>query len=233
LNKIKRYLDFKPSLIDESLGAENGKDEWGYYSMVQCPDVWSIKSVFNMSKESTGYPTQKPLALMERIIKASSKKDDIILDPFCGCATTCVAAEYLGRKWIGIDIAAQSVDLVMERLKNAEGHLFSKFINLTQPPQRTDVEILEIKAETKKLIKEKLFNQQNCHCNGCQKEFEIIHLEIDHVVPKAKGGGDYMENYQLLCSNCNRMKGDRPMDYLRMKIEERRKLLKNKIRFGE
>ena len=56
-------------------------------------------------KERTGYPTQKPLRLMERIIKASTDEGDLVLDPFCGCATTCVAAEGLGREWAGIDIS--------------------------------------------------------------------------------------------------------------------------------
>ena len=69
------------------------------------------------------------------------------------------------------------------------GDLFRKFINLNQPPKRTDVEILEINSETKKQIKEKLFKQQEEHCNGCQEIFKIYHLEIDHIVPKAKGGG--------------------------------------------
>ena len=64
-------------------------------------------------------------------------------------------------------------------------------------------------------------------------EFNIQNFEIDHIVPKAKGGGDYLENYQLLCASCNKIKGARPMDYLRMKIEEREKLLKNRIRFGK
>jgi site-specific DNA-methyltransferase (adenine-specific) len=58
-------------------------------------------------------------------------------------------------------------------------------------------------------------------------------LEIDHIIPKAKGGGDYYENYQLLCGSSNRLKGARPMEYLRMKIEARKKLLKEKIIFGE
>jgi site-specific DNA-methyltransferase (adenine-specific) len=58
-------------------------------------------------------------------------------------------------------------------------------------------------------------------------------LEIDHVIPKAKGGGDYYENYQLLCGACNKIKGDRPMDYLRMKIKTREEMMGNKIIFGE
>ena len=68
-------------------------------------DYWiNIPSLNNMSKERTGYPTQKPLALLERIIKASSKEGDLVLDPFCGSGTTCLAAEKLRRKWIGIDL---------------------------------------------------------------------------------------------------------------------------------
>ena len=71
-----------------------------------------------------GYPTQKPLALLERIIKASSKEGDIVLDPFCGCATACVAADKLGRKWVGIDISPEAVELVNMRLQQDMGSLF-------------------------------------------------------------------------------------------------------------
>jgi hypothetical protein len=71
---------------------------------------------FVSGNESTGYPTQKPLALLERIIKASSKEGDVVLDPFCGCATTCVAAEKLGRKWIGIDVSKKAYELVQIRM---------------------------------------------------------------------------------------------------------------------
>jgi len=66
--------------------------------------------------ERLGYPTQKPLALLERIIKASSNVGDTVLDPFCGCGTTAHAAETLGRKWIGIDISRFSTGLVSRRL---------------------------------------------------------------------------------------------------------------------
>ena len=70
-----------------------------------------------VGNEAIGYPTQKPLALLERIIKASSKEGELVLDPFCGCATTCVAAEKLGRKWIGIDVSKKAYELVQMRLK--------------------------------------------------------------------------------------------------------------------
>ena len=75
--------------------------------------VWDIKPVDPKDKrERIGYPTQKPLSLLERVIRASSNVDDVVLDPFCGCATACVAADNLGREWIGIDISPKAVELV-------------------------------------------------------------------------------------------------------------------------
>jgi site-specific DNA-methyltransferase (adenine-specific) len=191
-------------------------------------DWWEIPFINRASKERTGYPTQKPLALLHRIIKASSNEGDIVFDPFCGCATTCVAAQQLGRKWIGIDIEKQAVKILVERLSDDAG-LFKDFVNTAVVPQRTDVQI----AEPTKSIKERLHKEQNGLCNGCKTQFEIRNLEIDHIVPKSKGGGDYYENYQLLCGACNRMKGDRPMEYLRMKRGKEEELLKDKIIFGE
>ena len=187
-------------------------------------DWWEIP--ITQSPERTGYPTQKPLALLHRIIKASSNEDDLVLDPFCGCATTCVAAQQLNRKWIGIDISPKAGELVAERLKTDSG-LFTDFISLDKPPVRTDIVTTERNLDTKKL----LFKDQNKKCNGCATEMEIRHFEIDHIIPRAKGGGDYYENYQLLCGHCNRTKGTRPMEYLRAKIKKVKKLIKNEIGF--
>jgi hypothetical protein len=74
-----------------------------------------------MAQESLGYPTQKPVALLERIIKASSNPGDVVLDPFCGCGTTIDAAEKLGRQWIGIDITQLAVTLIKNRLLDTYG----------------------------------------------------------------------------------------------------------------
>jgi len=191
-------------------------------------DVWDIQLLNSQSKERTGYPTQKPLALLHRIIKASSNEGDIVFDPFCGCATTCVAAQQLGRKWIGIDIEKQAVNILVERLSNDAG-LFKDFINTTIIPQRTDLKI-ELPSTT---VKERLYKEQNGLCNACGTKFDIWNLEIDHIIPKVKGGGDYYENYQLLCGSCNKIKGDRPMEYLRLKIKTREEMMENKIIFGE
>ena len=78
-------------------------------------DVWDIPSINNMAKERLGYPTQKPLALLKRIVAASSDTGDFVLDPFCGCGTTIEAAHTLDRKWAGIDISSFAIDLVAKR----------------------------------------------------------------------------------------------------------------------
>jgi site-specific DNA-methyltransferase (adenine-specific) len=80
-------------------------------------DVWTdIKPIHNLGAERIGYPTQKPLALMDRIIQASSRPGDLVLDPFCGCGTTIESAEQLGRNWIGIDVAVHAVKVIEARL---------------------------------------------------------------------------------------------------------------------
>ena len=192
-------------------------------------DYWiDIPSGGHISpKERTGYPTQKPLALLERIIKASSNEGDLVLDPFCGCATTCVKAQHLNRKWIGIDIEKQAAELLVQRLSDDAG-FFKDFIHTKQIPQRTDIE----KVLPSRSVKERLYKTQAGKCNGCFKDFDIFNLEVDHIIPKSKGGGDYYENYQLLCGNCNRVKGNRPMEYLRAKIKIRQALLDQQITFG-
>ena len=179
-------------------------------------DVWRIPTINNMAKERTGYPTQKPLALLKRIIAASSKEGDVVFDPFCGCATTCVAAQQLQRKWIGIDIESQAAELLVQRLSE-DGGMFKDFIHTDKIPHRTDIKIEKPSVS----IKERLFKAQKGACKGCAKQFDAVNFEIDHIIPKSKGGGDYYENFQLLCGNCNRVKGDRPMEELVAKLRAR------------
>ena len=88
--------------------------------MVTVGDVWSDVDRLNQTaQERLGYPTQKPLALLERIIAASSSEDDVVLDPFCGCGTALHAAQKLGRQWIGIDVTHLAIHLIEHRLKDA------------------------------------------------------------------------------------------------------------------
>ena len=156
----------------------------------------------------------------------SSNPGDLVLDPFCGCATTCVAAQQLQRRWIGIDISEKAAELVAERLSDDAG-LFTDFVHLDRPPARTDLERCEPDQETKRA----LFVDQKGRCNACGVELGIRRLEIDHIIPRSKNGGDHYENYQLLCGHCNRIKGDRPMEYLRAKIKRRNETLKLRVSF--
>jgi len=91
---------------------------------VPLQDIWvDIPPINSQAQERLGYPTQKPLALLERIILASSNEGDIVLDPFCGCGTTVEAAQKLGRKWIGIDVTHLAIGLIKTRLRDAFGDM--------------------------------------------------------------------------------------------------------------
>ena len=202
------------------------QDEDGrYYADVYIRDVWNdVKPIINVSKERVGYPTQKPLVLMERIIKASSREGDVVLDPFCGCATTCVAAEKLGREWIGIDVGKKAFDLVKVRLKKEVADVEKltdwgkKVIFREDIPDRTDLKVggLEQKVD----VKHELYGLQRGYCAGCKEHFQFRNLEVDHIVARTKGGGEAKENKQLLCGHCNRVKGGESMEYLFRKLRE-------------
>lgn len=89
---------------------------------VPLQDLWTdIKSLVGINKERLGFPTQKPVALLERIIESSCPEGGVVLDPFCGCGTTVTAAQNLNRSWIGIDITFLSIDLIEKRLVDAHG----------------------------------------------------------------------------------------------------------------
>ena len=191
----KRYLDEMPG--------------------VPLQDVWT-DIPFALGKQRTGYRTQKPLALLERIIRASSNPGDMVLDPFCGCATTMVAADALGRNWAGIDISPKAVDLVVSRIKGQQG-LFRKIVHRTEAPRRTDLGSLP--RHNSRGNREALYGRQGGNCGGCGQHFEARHLTVDHIVARSKGGTDHLENLQLLCGHCNAVKGDRGMEYLRAKLQ--------------
>jgi len=100
--RLKRYLDEQKGIPIDS--------------------IWSdIPPIQSQSDERLGYPTQKPLALLDRIVKASSNENDIVLDAFCGCGTALVSAENLGRQWIGIDISPTACRVMAKRLRNVCG----------------------------------------------------------------------------------------------------------------
>lgn len=108
----------------------------------KCQVLWTdIERVGNTSRERTGWPTQKPLALLRRIIEASSNPGDVVLDPFAGCGTACVAAEQLSRQWAGIDSKVEEVTRDRLSREAGEGTLFAHPVTVSSnPPRRTDPE---------------------------------------------------------------------------------------------
>lgn len=167
-------------------------------------DVWRIPTINNMAKERTGSPDQKPLALYERIVKASSNESDLVLDPFCGCATTIIAARNLSRRWIGIDrrtdaryhvvcrmagISAEErrrleyrpdlTDWLSKQMGKYEAHYSS------EPPVRTD------KGETAAPVLDPVF--------PVTEEFELTHKEMHSIL---------IGRFGLKCWGCDFMAPD-------------------------
>ena len=119
-------------------------DHGNHYRAKQRHDVWDdIPSVGQAGgKQSLGYPTQKPLALFERIIKASSSEGDLIMDPFCGCGTAIHAAQNLGRRWMGIDICVNACKVIERRIKSHFDSLWSDVEFRGLPKTRDDVRFM-------------------------------------------------------------------------------------------
>ena len=198
----------------------DGKLEWRKYLKdykgASYGNIWDdIPS--SAGEERTDYPNQKPLALLERIIKASSNEGDMVLDPFCGSATTCVAAERLNRHWVGIDISSSVEDITKMRLTNQVDEASDLLNPLIDVIVRKDVPKLTDNAE--KMVRQrrvhkypihklKLFDRQQGRCNGCKVQFLVRNMTVDHILAQKKGGTDQIENLQLLCGVCNSTKGD-------------------------
>ena len=186
-------------------------------------NIWTdVPRIANTAKERTGYPTQKPLTLYERIIRASSNDGDIVCDPFAGCATTLVAAEKLQRQWVGMDIWEGSHRIVVARLQEETG-LFGTVSFIDDPPTRTDAgetgaPFLRVKQRvaepdgpvwSRVEMYEHLLDQHGPRCQGCDRVFDDPrYLELDHNTPRSDGGLNHISNRILLCSPCNRLKSN-------------------------
>ena len=204
------------------------------------PESWIyIPPLKGNSREYVGYPTQKPLALLERIVRASSKPDHIVLDPFCGCATTCIAAEKWQRQWIGIDLSSKAVELVKTRLKSVlnlteDAGILGQVVHRTdiptrlmpdEPrqihaetlfslPNRAELTLSQVELRQYRSYKHTLFGLQEGKCNGCEVLFPFRNMTIDHIIPRSRGGTDDTDNLQLLCAACNSTKGNRTQEEL-------------------
>ena len=156
------------------------------------------------------------------MIEASSNPDDMVLDPFAGCATTCVAAEQLGRRWIGIDIEEESGDVIRDRLVRevSASMAWDAIVRTpTEAPERTDdgepaapeLFLEPSKPKEKRLsvpeAREALARRYGLRCRGCgwvPPYLDFMH--VDHKKPKKLKGKESLDNFALLCEPCNRKK---------------------------
>lgn len=208
----RKAFDTGDSFTDENIEAMRSRGKVP-------EDWWEFRVAVRSPKERTGYPTQKPLNLLDRIIKASSPKGGVVFDPFCGCATTLVAADRLQRNWVGIDISPKAVELVNIRIKQDQG-LFQEIVARKDIPERTDV--IQLKPYNSIDNKKFLYGEQEGHCKGCGTHFEMRNLTVDHIIARSVGGTDHLDNLQLLCGNCNSIKGNRGQEYLLARMEGRK-----------
>ena len=232
----KMGVDKDGRRYQDKIVRKTGKVYRYYLDEPKLPEDWwiDINSLQSGVTERTGYPTQKPLALYERILKASSNEGDMILDPFAGCATTLVAAERLKRKWVGMDIWDKAKAVVLQRLEREgliskgsdglHGHLFAEDVHFTaEVPERTDdgeaaAPFLRVKErirepEGRKMSRaemyEFLLTQHGPKCQGCDRAFDDPrYLELDHNTPRSDGGLNHISNRILLCGPCNRLKSN-------------------------
>jgi site-specific DNA-methyltransferase (adenine-specific) len=132
-------------VVPESGGVAQGKRYLDEMPGTPITDFWEdIEHLHGTQQESLGYPTQKPEALLERIINASSNEGDVVLDPFCGCGTTINVAERLKRRWIGIDITHLAVALIQSRLRDTFGTELSPFVVHGTPQDTASAEALAL-----------------------------------------------------------------------------------------
>ena len=201
-------------------------------------DVWTdIKVLGRGSRERTGSPDQKPLALYERIVEVGSDPGDIVLDPFAGCATTMIAARNLGRRFVGIDRRKDAPLHVINRILGTSykieeernnphfvGFIHQQFSELgyhyaEQAPVRTDdgsnvPDLPPVYASRPASMRRAemvrvLADRWGVRCWGCGFEPpRVDYLELDHITPHSGGGSNELDNRALLCGPCNRYKSN-------------------------
>ena len=194
-------------------------------------DVWNIPVLNGQAKERVGWKTQKPQALLARVIMSSSYEGDRVFDPFSGCCTTLVSAQMLGREWVGVEMDPQVAAVIVTQLTKAG--LFDavkeELVVRNSPWDRTDngatgASLLELERQQagvlttkqKHELRHRLYREIEGVCPGWKKPcpsggiwMPLDYFDMDHIHPKKRGGQDVEGNFQLLCHVCNRMKGSK------------------------
>ncbi len=182
--RFKRYLDEQP-----------GKPR---------DDIWD--DVVQVEPSELDWDTRKPLDLYRRLVECGTDEGDVVLDPFAGCATSCVAAELLDRQWVGIDIDPVAEEATYIRLREATGlNMLNQPVTVRKTLRRSDVP-----SVSDQKLRDALWNRQGRLCANpyCDSEnLRKVDLHLDHRIPKVRGGEDGVMNRIGLCGNCNSRKG--------------------------
>mgnify|MGYP001439629414 CR=1 FL=1 len=182
---------------DENGNAILGKEKKG----VPLSDVWEIPYLNPKAKERTGYPTQKPVLLLNQLINIATDEGDLVLDPFCGSGTTCVSAKHLKRNYIGIDISIDAVELANTRLEEmiiSESNLLNKGTNEYFEKTEKELAILQNMNAFPVQRNSGIDGFLKEHCNGIpvpvkiQSEYETVEDAIEKLERASYG-----KNYQL------------------------------------
>ena len=167
-------------------------------------DIWS--DVGQAESNDVEWATRKPVALYRRLIECATDPGDTVLDPFAGCATTCVAAEQLQRQWVGIDIDPVAEQVTLDRLSDETGlNMVDTPVTVRKSLRRTDIPNI---PDDK--LRQALWARQGRQCANpyCDSEnLRAVDLALDHRIPKVRGGDNDALNRIGLCGNCNGRKG--------------------------
>ena len=180
--------------------------------------ITTVEPVRSSSPERTGYWGQVPEALLDIIIRASSKPGDIVLDPFCGTGTACVVAERLDRRWIGIDASPLAGAFLAGRLEEVQGSPATTI--LESPPKRADVDGDQHPKSAAEL-RDVLYDKQGGRCLGCEYELPYHLLALDRISNPGRHEQDRPDNLQLLCLHCRALRGKNNMDHLKLQLFRR------------
>ena len=218
-------------LVYSSSGLASQKQYLDEMKGTSVDTIWDdVVPVQNNSSENVGWPTQKPIALCDRIIQASSNPDDHVLDPFCGSGTTLVAAHNLSRRWTGIDLDVAARPIVESRLpqvrlqSTAPVRTDDRRNAWDEPERLSTIPTTPMSIDPRTVIpngrerRAALASVYGATCMGCgfspptdwHEDDRLEYLEVDHVVPRTgKPHDDQFGNLMLLCSPCNGRKSDK------------------------